>query len=93
MRKEVKDTLSRQDDPEYKAIIDGELLVMECLEEVCKCMEDEGISNKDMAKMLGVTLHYWESVLADNTISVRFLGYVASRLGMKTVIRLEPEDD
>ena len=56
-------------------------------------MEDKGISNEEMAKMLKISLHYWNSTLADSALSVRFLGHIASRLGMKTIIRLEPEDD
>ena len=89
MREEVKKALQRQEDPDYKAILAGEVLVMDCLQEVCRVMEEKRVSNEEMAKMLKVSLYYWDSVLADSSISVRLLGHVASRLGMKVKVRLE----
>ena len=70
-----------------------ELAKIEFTEEICKCMEDKGVSRKDLAGLMGTSPAYITKMLKGNVnFTLETMVKVTRALGCELRCHIQPED-
>jgi len=76
-----------QDDPEFLAIYAAELF----LRHICIAMEEQGVSQSELARRLGVSRQHVSAFMADpGNPTLQTIAQMAHALGLRVSVTLEP---
>ena len=75
-------------DPENAKVYAQESFVIDCLEQICACMEEQGMSRAALARALGTSRANITQILNGKNVTLRTIAAMAHALGMTPELRL-----